>query len=433
MRLVSTKNRSSVLIVALLVAATAPFWSSATAADLPAKSSDASAAAIASPSRTSSGPAYPRSTIPAAGKKIRWKKTVIDTKFRGEGVAVGDFNHDGKLDIAVGTVYYTAPDWTMHLMADKAPEFDPHNYSEAFMCYSDDLNHDGWTDLIVIGFPGKETVWYENPKGEAGPWKRHVITAVSNNESPTYVDIDGNGQRALVMGVGPEADGPDQQMGILRPGKDPTQLWDVQAISVKGAPGTRRFSHGLGVGSIQGNGRNDVLVKEGWWESPAEKSRAAPWLFHAVNFGPDCSHMLVFDFNGDGRNDVLTASAHQYGIWLHEQTTDGWKTREIDKSFSETHSVVLADIAGDGLPGFVTGKRWWAHGPSGDPGAGQPAVLYWFELVRKDGKAEFIRHEIDNHSGVGTQFEVADVNGDGLLDVAIGNKHGVFLFEQVRD
>src|SRR6266700_2983698 len=196
MRLVST-NCSFALIAALLLCAAASLSGVVSAADLPANATDARPAAIASPSRTFSGPAYPRSTIPAAGKKIRWKKTVIDTKFRGEGVAVGDFNHDGKLDIAVGSVYYAAPDWKMHLMADKAPEFDPHNYSETFMCYSDDLNHDGWTDLIVIGFPGKETVWFENPKGEAGPWKRHLITAVSNNESPAYVDIDNNGKRAL--------------------------------------------------------------------------------------------------------------------------------------------------------------------------------------------------------------------------------------------
>jgi hypothetical protein len=424
-------NRSFAAIAAVLICTTANLASVATAADLPAKPS----AAVATPTPASIAPAYPRSTVPAAGKKIRWKKTTIDTKFRSEGVAVGDFNHDGKMDIAVGPVYYSAPDWKMHQITDKTGDFDPHNYSESFLCFADDLNHDGWTDLIVVGFPGHETFWYENPKGEAGPWKRHLISPVSNNESPAYVDIDGNGQRALVMGVAPDephCDGPDRQMAILRPGKDPTQPWEVQAISTKAAPGTNRFSHGLGVGSIRGNGRNDVIVREGWWESPADKSREAPWLFHAVDFGPACSHMLVFDFNGDGRNDVLTASAHEYGIWLHEQTTDGWKTREIDKSFSETHSTVLADISGDGLPGFITGKRWWSHGPGG-PGAGEPAVLYWFQTIRKDGKVEFVRHEIDDHSGVGTQFEVADVNGDGLLDVAIGNKHGVFLFEQVRD
>ncbi len=133
--------------------------------------SQAEARATRSPSGLASATStlpYPRSTVPASGKAIHWKKTVLDEKFRGEGVAVGDFNHDGKMDIAVGSVYYAAPDWKMHVIGEKAEEFDPHNYSDAFMCYADDLNHDGWTDLIVIGFPGKETVWYENPKGAPG-------------------------------------------------------------------------------------------------------------------------------------------------------------------------------------------------------------------------------------------------------------------------
>jgi hypothetical protein len=58
--------------------------------------------------------------------------------------------------------------------------------------------------------------------------------------------------------------------------------------------------------------------------------------------------------------------------------------------------------------------------------------LYWYELVRRNGKVEWIPHEIDHASGVGTQFEVADVNGDGLLDVVTSNKRGVYYFEQVR-
>src|SRR5258708_6710723 len=111
-----------------------------------------------------SSPPIPRSTVPSAGKKIGFKRTQIDTKFRGEGVAVGDFNHDGKLDIAVGSVYYAAPDWKMHVIGEKAEEYDPHGYSNAFMCFADDLNHDGWTDLIVVGFPGRDSNWFENPK-----------------------------------------------------------------------------------------------------------------------------------------------------------------------------------------------------------------------------------------------------------------------------
>ena len=45
---------------------------------------------------------------------VKWKKTVIDTAFRSEGVAIADVNKDGKMDIIAGDVWYEAPSWTMH-------------------------------------------------------------------------------------------------------------------------------------------------------------------------------------------------------------------------------------------------------------------------------------------------------------------------------
>ena len=35
---------------------------------------------------------------------------------------------------------------------------------------------------------------------------------------------------------------------------------------------------------------------------------------------------------------------------------------------------------------------------------------------------------IDDNSGVGTQFTVEDLNGDGAPDIVIGNKKGNFIF-----
>jgi hypothetical protein len=93
---------------------------------------------------------------------------------------------------------------------------------------------------------------------------------------------------------------------------------------------------------------------------------------------------------------------------------------------------VLADINGDGLMDIVTGKRFWAHGPEGDVRPGDACVLYWFELQRNGGEVHWIRHLIDSDSGVGTQFEVIDLNGDGLPDIVVANKKGVFLFQQQR-
>ena len=98
----------------------------------------------------------------------------------------------------------------------------------------------------------------------------------------------------------------------------------------------------------------------------------------------------------------------------------------------EDEKVMLEDIDGDGLKDIITGKRHWAHGDKGDPEPNAPAVLYWFKLTRGAGGVSFTPHLIDDDSGVGCQFPVGDLNGDGQPDLAIVNKKGVFAFTQKR-
>ena len=376
----------------------------------------------------------------AAEFKISFKKTQLDAKFRAESPAVGDFNHDGKMDIAAGDAYYAAPDWKPVVFAEQHREFDPLKYSQCFNMYADDINGDGWTDLTIVEYPGQSAVWRENPKGASAPWPRHEIVPVANNESPQYLDVDGDGRREWLLGTAPapnEADGPNRVFAIVRRGDDVRAPWLVQPISGKGVDEARKFYHGLGLGDLNGDGRKDVVTPTGWWQAPATPPGSAagnaPWEFKPAKLGEAAAQMYVYDFDGDGDADVLSSAAHKLGIWWHEQTPDGWQTHEISHLFSQTHSLELADINGDGLPDFVTGKRYWAHGPKGDVDPGAPAVVYWFELSRRDGKPVWTPHEIDNDSGVGTEIEVTDVNGDGLLDVVTANKRGVFYFQQVRE
>ena len=68
----------------------------------------------------------------------------------------------------------------------------------------------------------------------------------------------------------------------------------------------------------------------------------------------------------------------------------------------------------------------------GDPEPNAPAVLYWFKLTRSADGVTFTPHLIDDDSGVGCQFPVGDLNGDGQPDLAIVNKKGVFAFTQKR-
>jgi hypothetical protein len=445
---------------------------------------------------------------------IRWKKTVVDTAFRSEGVAIADVNKDGKMDIIVGDVWYEAPDWKMHEIRPSKDYRDGEKnvYSNCMACWAEDINGDGWPDVIVVGFPGNPCYWYENPQGKEGHWKQHEIWHSACNETPQFVDLFGTGKRVLVMAWQPKGKENEGQMAWFSPGKDPTELWEMHPISEpsipptfkatsetfdrmakdgvppeavaklqelkdktfssekelmdaaakmltaeefkahqakfkqyatipgKIAPGTFRFSHGLGVGHINGDGRQDVICTEGWWEQPENPNGKTPWAFHPARLGDACADMFAYDVDGDGKADVISSSAHNYGIWcyLQKPARDGHpeflKTDLFPKFVSQTHALHCVDINGDGLKDLVTGKRWWAHGSKGDADPNAPANLYWFEAKKdKDGVIKFIPHLIDDDSGIGTQFVVADFNGDKLLDIVVANKKGVFLFEQVRD
>jgi len=357
-----------------------------------------------------------------SAQSITFKKTQLDSAFRAEGATVGDFNGDGKLDIAAGSVYYAAPDWKMVPILDQPKRFPVKGYSDAFLCFAADCNADGRTDLIVCDWPGKQTWWFENPGKQGTAWTRHEAVAVTNGENPQWLDADGDGRAELVAGV--------PQMGFARPGDDPAAPWQRVIVAGPDSPQIGRYQHGQGVGDINGDGRADIIIPQGWWEAPADRLKT-PWPFHPANLGEKCAHMLIYDFDGDGDNDVLSSSAHAYGIWWHEQTAGGWRQHEIDRSFSQTHALVLADIDGDGLKDFVTGKRWYAHNGR-DPGADEPPLLCWYRLERKSDGPHWTRHVIDKQSGVGLHFEVVDINGDGLLDIAAANKRGVFYFEQTR-
>jgi putative heme-binding domain-containing protein len=365
---------------------------------------------------------YLSSKVARPASEVTFEKATLDRKFRTEGGAYGDFNNDGLLDVAAGSVWYEAPDWKMHSILAEPKEFDIKTYGDTFFNWAEDLDGDGRQDLIVVDFPGKPTWWFKNPGLSGGEWTRYQIVPVTNNESPQYLDVDGDGRRELIFG---QADG---RMCFARPAADPYAEWIVTPFAGTNSPKIERFTHGLGLGDINKDGRNDVIVPMGWWEAPNTVSQQ-PWQFHKAPFGEAQAHMYVFDFDGDGDNDIVGSSAHRRGIWWYEQKPDGWETHLIDQSIAQTHSLMLADINGDGLPDLVTGKRFYAHNGR-DPGEDEPPHLSWFELTRDNGKPKWTQHIIDEDSGVGVQHEVYDMNADGKLDVLVANKHGVFVLMQ---
>jgi hypothetical protein len=356
--------------------------------------------------------------LPGDATRIRFRKHQIDKAFRSEGVAVADFNGDDRLDIAVGSVYYAGPNWQPVAILPEAKEFNRHGYSDSFLCFADDINRDQAMDLIVVGFPGQQTHWLENPRRVGAVWEKHLAVQETGGESPTYTDVDGDGRRELIcMNKG--------KCVLAQPGQDPTQPWELRAISNEGDPAP---GHGLGLGDINSDGAVDVLVPNGWWQGSNAPTESA-WRFHSADFFGE-AQLCVHDFDGDGDNDVLGSSAHGYGIAWSEQTPDGWKTHEIDNTDSQTHAIHLADMNGDGLMDFVTGTRFWAHNGH-DPGSFLPSVICWFEQQRNDGRVTWTKHVIDVDSGVGLHFQIVDVNNDNRLDIVTANKKGLYYFERI--
>ena len=379
-----------------------------------------------------------RKTEPASQVSSHFRMQELNDFFYSWGATAGDINHDGIPDVIAGPFYFLGPDYTERHEFTAARSYSPsNNFPEGMVYFAYDYTGDGWQDIICVD--SRPIYLYVNPKGESRRWDRYNVVPSATSEIEVFRDIDGDGKPEILFA------GPNAVMAYAKPDPaNPTGVWKTHNISEPGLAG----AHGMGVGDINGDGRMDIVNSRGWWEQPATGADDALWKFHPAEFGTGGAEMGVYDVNGDGLTDVVTAvAAHGWGIAWFEQKRDAggeitfvrhdimgdFSTKNAGNvTFSEPHAATFADMDGDGVPDMIVGKRLYSHLESHlDPDPYGPAVLYWYRTVRNpkaEGGAEFVPELIHNRSGVGSQFVVTDLNGDGAPDIVISCVKGTFVF-----
>ncbi len=345
--------------------------------------------------------------------------------YRGEACEAGDFNNDGKLDIVALPYLYLAPEFKPVAICEVEGEVgeDGKGYRWDFMNAPLDVDGDGWLDVVTCSWFGKKAEWLRNPGPAGGLWSRTLIEENGNYECGELWDIDGDGKKLEVL---PAVTG---------------TTWYEAGTSPDGKPGIVRhvvsekaMIWGNGCGDVNGDGRPDLLRPEAWFEAPTDP-RTGTWKEHPLAIGnpkedkaEHTPQIWVYDVNADGLADLVTSVAHGYGIFWYEQGRAGtditWKRHLIDDSWSQAHSLTLADLDNDGDLDLAAGKRFMAHNGN-DPGGNEPPGVYWYELKRGASPA-WTKHTISFDEGIGSglNLPVVDLDGDGDLDLIVTGKWG---------
>ncbi len=371
-----------------------------------------------------------------------WRKHTINDRSPFEGAGAADFNDDGLIDVFSGDSWYEAPTWKRHKVRTVLPGRNP-KYHDDFADLPIDVNGDGYIDIVTCAYFSGRVAWVEHPGDPTQQWKEHTVDLPGPMETGRLVDLNSDGQ-------------PDFLPNTVRlvtwyefSRNDGDVKWQEHNLGEGGA------GHGVGAGDINRDGRTDIITVTGWYEQPDDANES--WPFHE-EFDISRAGILIIgrDFDHDGDTDIVWGIGHDYGLYWLQQSTDVdgqrvWTRSAIDESFSQVHSLHLADLDGDSEPEVVTGKRVYAH--EVEPGATEASCIYsyhfdpkgdsWVKRVIYEGKPAANappeaaqRSALDDFepgtAGTGLQMDFQDMDADGDIDIVCPGKTGLYWFENLR-
>ena len=340
--------------------------------------------------------------------------TTIISAFDGAaGIALGDLNGNGTLDVTVtarhaGVVRHYSNNgggaWTVSIPSA--------SLDSPYTVAVGDIDGDGDGDILVgqlnniplpasPPFPAEaaELLWFANPKnGSHTGWVAYgILYFVSDGaRKVALADLDGDGDLDVVFAHG----GTNGGIAWVENDGDPTDGWgDHHTVST--AP-VEPF--GLAVADLDGDGDLDLVAADSsrnlvtWYENDGTDF----WTERTIDaLLPGATDVAVGDIDGDGDPDVVAAgiTGDEITWYANSGSGSGWSPTTVTTTFDGVRSVALVDMDGDGdLDILATAMN------AGD--------VAWFDNTSGDGSA-WVKRTVD--AGFDGAFDVAagDIDGDG--------------------
>jgi hypothetical protein len=368
--------------------------------------------------------------------------------FDTESVAVADVNGDGKPDLLVANECSSAncTNGSVGVLLGNGD-----GTFQAVITYSSggydswslavgDINGDGKPDLIVTNFcvddncssDGTVGVLLSNGDGTFQP----VVTYDSGgNRSFSVVvrDVNGDGKPDLLVANNCASDDcANGSVGVLLGKGDGT----FQSPVTYDSGGFEAQS--VAVADVNGDGKLDLLVANAICLNVGACGTGSVGVllgngdgtFQSVvtyaSGGFSAASLKVADVNGDGRPDLLVTNTcvsdgafecmtGSVGVLLGNGDGTFREAVSYDSSGTSASSVTVADVNRDGKPDLIVANNCGDYGNYGCA-AGSVAVLL------NSGHGTF--HAASNYGSGGYEADweaVADVNGDGKLDLVVAN------------
>jgi hypothetical protein len=320
--------------------------------------------------------------VSAASRSLPVHVTTLDTDFAGGyQVCVADVDGDGRPDV-IGLGQTVA--WLRNPTWEKLPITGDHTQRNIDLAPYD-IDGDGKLDLVVVSDfsmqhtgTGGTLRWFRRPVDLKKPWLGTVIDSESSMHRLRWVDAEGTGRKILVgfpiMGPGTSAPAYDQAGARLcfyripaNPLRDP---WPKKLLDT-----TLPVVHGVQVLDWDGDGREEILTA----------SRQGVHLFHFQGAGDHLTwtktHLCAGNQESspargssevrvghlkDGRRFIATVEpwhGNQVVVYHPAETAGAlWKRAVIDDSMDQGHAVWTADVDGDGADEIIVGFRGARHG-----------------------------------------------------------------------